>query len=132
MSAQGPDNFQTVSRQCPDKVQKGCKQIMIKCTPKENRMDQKNQAVETGSVKLAADWILDIHICESAAGCEVGSRLDIRYSKNYLSGIFLYFVLAMSGPCPDSFLTLSVCLTVWNLFKFCLHRECKPSDLLCV
>ena len=30
-----------------------------------------------GSVKLAADWILDIHIRESAAECEVSSRLDI-------------------------------------------------------
>ena len=30
-----------------------------------------------GSVKLAADWRLDIHIRESAAECEVSSRLDI-------------------------------------------------------
>ena len=28
-------------------------------------------------MKLAADWILDIHIRESAAECEVSSRLDI-------------------------------------------------------
>merc|ERR1711954_280163 len=31
-------------------------------------------------VKLAADWTLDIHIRESAAKCEVGSRLDIAHS----------------------------------------------------
>ena len=32
-------------------------------------------------VKLAADWTLEIHIRESAAECEVGSRLDIEHSN---------------------------------------------------
>ena len=32
-------------------------------------------------MKLAADWRLDIHIRESAAQCEVGSRLDIGIFK---------------------------------------------------
>ena len=36
-------------------------------------------------VKLAADWTWEIHIHESAAKCEHGSRFDIEYSNAFIS-----------------------------------------------
>ena len=36
-------------------------------------------------VKLAADWTWEIHIHESAAKCEHGSRFDIEFSNAFSS-----------------------------------------------
>ena len=63
------------------------------------------------SVKLAADWILGIHIYESAAKCKIGSRLNIGISY------FQDWVNLVWGPCLRSLFFLVPCQgyvwTVW-------------------
>ena len=63
------------------------------------------------SVKLAADWILGIHIYESAAKCKIGSRLNIGISY------FQDWVNLVWGPCLQSLFFLVPCRGhVWTMW----------------